>query len=260
MVLEDGRIIEGKYIIDGRGEFPKTYPMGYQKFLGQYLVLEKPHGLKYPILMDATCEQIGGFRFFYVLPWDQTKLLVEDTRYSTDKDLPENQMRQEIRNFCFKRGWQIAFVSQEEIGCLPIPLGGESPASNQLIKSGSSAGLFHATTGYSLGFAIKFASRLVCYLEKPPIVERIFQDSIGHWKRNRLFRLLNRMLFHKSPDRRYEILQRFYSLPKSLVGRFYAGELTGMDKLRIFWGMPPITFRKVLSSIFSPLGLNEYRV
>jgi lycopene beta-cyclase len=58
------------------------------------------------------------------------------------------------------------------------------------------------------------------------------------------------MLFRAAaPEERYRVLQHFYRLPDALIGRFYAGELTAMDKLRILSGRPPVPVDKALSAM-----------
>ena len=79
--LADGRRLTANLVIDGRG--PAASPdliLGYQKFLGQTVRLAAEHGLDAPIIMDATVDQLEGYRFLYVLPWDARVLLIEDTR------------------------------------------------------------------------------------------------------------------------------------------------------------------------------------
>jgi lycopene beta-cyclase len=77
--LEDGTKINAPLVIDGRGfsEKPSNDPMGYQKFVGLDVTLAEPHGLHAPIIMDATCDQTDGYRFFYLLPWNETQLLIQ---------------------------------------------------------------------------------------------------------------------------------------------------------------------------------------
>jgi len=50
--------------IDARGPGDaKTLDAGWQKFVGLLLNTEAPHGLTRPNVMDATVEQIEGYRF-----------------------------------------------------------------------------------------------------------------------------------------------------------------------------------------------------
>ena len=88
--LADGTRLEARAVLDGRGFVDSRHlELGYQKFLGRVIELARPHGLERPLLMDATVEQRGGFRFFYVLPYSERSLLIEDTRYSDTVNLPE---------------------------------------------------------------------------------------------------------------------------------------------------------------------------
>jgi lycopene beta-cyclase len=70
------------------------------------------------------------------------------------------------------------------------------------------------------------------------------------WESRRFCQLLNRMLFRAAePAQRYRVLEHFYRLPEPLIARFYAGQLTGLDKLRIVSGRPPVPLGKALAAI-----------
>jgi lycopene beta-cyclase len=253
--LANGEVITGRVVVDGRG-WPSTaraVPSAYQKFVGQNLRLSEPHGLDRPVLMDNLCEQRDGFRFFYLLPWNEHELLVEDTRYSDTSEVFPGEYRAEIGRYVEGRGWKIAAILGEEQGSLPLPLGGRPPEwPPGIIASGLHAGLFNATTGYSLPEAVNYA-RLFC--------DRVGQDPeecrrylLAHaedcWQRHSFFRLLNRMMFRASgPEKRYKILQRFYRLSPSLVQNFYAGRLTWGDRIRILAGRPPVPLTRALQCL-----------
>ena len=67
--LEDGTRVAAGAVIDGRGDIDRGHlELGFQKFVGRTLALEGGHGLRGPILMDATVPQEDGFRFLYTLP------------------------------------------------------------------------------------------------------------------------------------------------------------------------------------------------
>ncbi|MEJ0065044.1 MAG: lycopene cyclase family protein [Caulobacteraceae bacterium] len=70
------------------------------------------------------------------------------------------------------------------------------------------------------------------------------------WKGRAFYRLLNRMLFRAAqPDQRYKVLERFYRLPAPLIERFYAGDATLGDKLRILSGKPPVPIGRALGCL-----------
>ena len=92
VTLSSGERISGRCVIDGRGPQPSRYlAFGFQKFTGQVLQLAKPHGLEGPIIMDATVDQAGDYRFFYTLPLTPDQVLVEDTRYSNEPGLDSHR-------------------------------------------------------------------------------------------------------------------------------------------------------------------------
>jgi lycopene beta-cyclase len=255
--LADGRRLTTDLVIDGRG--PTAAPdltLGYQKFVGQMVRLTADHGLEVPTIMDATVDQVGGYRFIYVLPWDARTLLIEDTRYTDGSDLDRDDLRRGIGDYACRQGWTIEAVLEEEEGVLPVALGGNIEAHWRRAEGGTLSGLraalFHPTTGYSLPDAAALADA-ICGLEiiDAASVERLIRErSIRLWRDRAFFRLLNRMLFRAArPGERYRVLERFYGLPEALIARFYAARLTGLDKLRILSGKPPVPISAALRCI-----------
>ncbi len=58
------------------------------------------------------------------------------------------------------------------------------------------------------------------------------------------------MLFRAAePAQRYRILERFYRLPEPLIGRFYAGQSTLLDRLRILLGKPPVPIGRAIKAM-----------
>src|SRR3984957_6033083 len=246
--LADGRRLTADLVIDGRGPtVAPGPPRGHQKFLGPTVRLAADHGLEAPIIMDATVDQADGYRFIYVLPWDARSLLIEDTRYTDGPDFDRDVLRRGVGDYARGQGWTIEAVLGEEEGILPVALGGNIEAhwrrAESRALSGLRAALFHPTTGYSVPDATALADA-ICGLATidAASVERLIRErSIRLWRDRAFFRLLNRMLFRAArPGERYRVLERFYGLPEALIARFYAAQLTGLDKLRILSGKPPV--------------------
>src|SRR5690606_33266297 len=107
--LADGRTLRARTVIDARGA-PPTAPLAlrFQKFLGQELRLTAPHALTAPVLMDATVDQIDGYRFVYVLPLTADTVLVEDTVYADGAELSRERLRRHIADYVAARGWRVA--------------------------------------------------------------------------------------------------------------------------------------------------------
>lgn len=255
---EGGEPWRADVVFDARGpEDTGHFDFAWQKFVGRTVELAAPHGLARPIIMDATVPQRDGYRFFYALPFSETALLIEDTRYADGPELDEDEYVAEIDAYAAERGWKVRDVVRTERGVLPITLSGDPagfwasrPAG--VIPIGLRAGLFHPTTGYSLLEAVWLADRLAASWSvasfSPSAAVRARADDL--WRRGAYFRRLNRMLFRAAePDRRYVVMQRFYRLPEALIARFYAARLTLGDRLRILSGRPPVSVLRALPCV-----------
>jgi lycopene beta-cyclase len=260
VTLNDQRRITARCVIDGRGALDKPdWQEGYQKFLGLEIELESDSGLLNPILMDATVEQIDGYRFVYTLPFDARRILVEDTYYSSTPALDEPALEARIRDYASAKGWKIARILRRERGVLPIPLNGGFDrlwsADADVPRAGVRALMFHPTTGYSLPDAARIASRLAGTekLDSAEAHKIIRGEARKAWLNRSFFRMLNRLMFVAAePAERLAVMQRFYTLPDALIDRFYACDLTLLDKARILTGKPPISFFRALDCVREP--------
>ncbi|MET0982586.1 MAG: lycopene beta-cyclase CrtY [Telluria sp.] len=256
VTLAGGDTLHAGAVIDGRGMRPSTrLALGYQTFLGQEVQLAAPHGLNAPVIMDASVEQQGGYRFVYLLPFGPDRLLIEDTHYVDGKEWEPDRLRANISAYAAARGWRIDAVLREEHGSLPIVLAGDIDGFWADLDgqpcSGLRAGLFHPTTGYSLPHAVRLAGRIaqLADLRAPSLFAAIRDEAQREWRSQRFFRLLNRMLFLAgSADNRWRVMQRFYRLPAPLIARFYAGRLHLADKARVLTGKPPVPVCQALNA------------
>ncbi len=259
VVLADGSRLAGRAVIDGRGaKINPHLDVRFQKFVGQVVQLQKPHGLTAPIIMDATLPQHDGYRFLYTLPFDEHTLLIEDTRYSDSPDIAPVAYENAINRYAEDQGWSISSVLRKENGVLPVILGGDIQAfwdaTPPIPRAGLQAGLFHPATGYSLANAVRLADQLAELHDwSAGSVYRLTRETSERlWGRTGFYRVLNRMLFlaADSHDRR-RVLERFYGLSSGLIARFYAGNNTLLDKLRILSGKPPVKLTRAYSAVFS---------
>ncbi|HET9624955.1 MAG TPA: lycopene beta-cyclase CrtY [Kofleriaceae bacterium] len=254
VVLDDGRGFVAPLVVDARGPAryrPEGVDLGYQKFVGLEVELARPHGLRAPILMDATVAQIDGFRFFYVLPLAPTRLLIEDTYYADTPTLDDSRLVAGIHAYAAQRGWTIVDVARRERGVLPIPLTLTAPAAlgDGPIVAGYQGGWFHPTTGYSFPLAVRVAALIARGHE--PGFPTAWAALAAEVQRQATFAVrLNRMMFGWfAPDRRYHAMSRFYRLPEPTIRRFYALRTTWMDRARTLFGRPPrgMSWRAVIS-------------
>jgi lycopene beta-cyclase len=255
--LEDGTVVAADAVIDGRGGVPRSrLQLGWQKFVGLEVDLDRPHGLSLPIIMDATVDQSDGYRFIYVLPLASDRLLIEDTRYTEGPSLDVRDYCEEVLAYAATKGWSVTGVSRSETGALPITLGGDIDGlcrdMSSVARSGLAAGLFHPTTGYSLPDAARLADRIAAApaLDARSVPALVQDHARELWRRRRVYRLLNRMLFHAAaPAERHQVLSHFYRLPQALVERFYGDRLTMFDKFRILSGRPPVPIPRAVRAL-----------
>ncbi len=253
--LANGDVIAAEVVIDGRG-WPaeeKGGPFAYQKFLGQYVQLKEPHKLDVPLLMDARVAQTDGFRFVYTLPFDDRTLLVEETYYSLNPNLDPSKIRSNLSEYLERHGFKVDHLRSEESGILPLPLLGMAQPASSIRSSGMAAGLFHATTGYSIVQAMRFAEWLGRAWGNAALDQQIRQYSQRHWRRQRFYRRLNNMLFLvPAASERYKIIENFYRHDPALIARFYAGTTSLVDQWKILSKPPPISYLKALRKFVMP--------
>ncbi|QGP80092.1 lycopene beta-cyclase CrtY [Sphingobium sp. CAP-1] len=256
VTLADGRTIRARAVIDARGAGDlSALRCGWQKFVGHALRCAAPHGIDRPVIMDATVEQLDGYRFVYLLPWDDRTIFVEDTYYSDTLDLDVPAIEARIAAYAQAKGWRTEIVHREQ-GVLPVVHGGDFdrywPKEDSVARAGVRAGLFQPMTGYSLPDAVRFARWLADQpLDGLPAVTRAYARA--HWRRGGYYRLLGKMLFGAArPDRRWRIFARFYRLRPALIQRFYAGDSTLADRIRILCGRPPVPIRDAMRTIWNP--------
>ncbi len=255
VLLGRGGRLSAKHVIDARGAGKLAMlDCGWQKFVGQALTVEGGHGIDRPLVMDATIEQLDGYRFVYLLPLDAATIFVEDTYYSDSPDLDVAAVQGRIATYAARRQWNVTAVTREETGVLPVVVAGDFdrlwPAADRVARIGVRAGVFHAMTGYSLPDAVRTAAALPALVDRGDLSARLRARAAASWRRQRFYRMLGAMLFRAAdPDDRYRIFQRFYGLAPGLIARFYAGRSRTADKLRILSGKPPVSVRRALAAL-----------
>jgi lycopene beta-cyclase len=246
VVLSDGRVLEAELVIDGRG--PERHRPGlgcrFQKFVGLELALAARSPELDPVLMDAQVDQSEGLRFVYVLPFEERRVLIEDTYFSDDSSLDDARLEARIMGYARTRGYAVQRILRRERGVLPLPLRGpRSEARPGLLSSGFAGGWFHPTTGYSLPLALRLALFVATHTSAGATGVAFDAMVRERNRQQRFFCMLNRLLYGAfAPERRFEVMQRFYGLPEDTIGRFYSLETTGVDRLRILCGRPPSGF------------------
>jgi lycopene beta-cyclase len=257
VLFADGDRVEAGGVIDARGPGDlANLELGWQKFVGREYELDEPHDEAGPTIMDASVPQHDGYRFVYTLPFAATRMFVEDTYYADAPDLDVPALRAACDRYAAER-WVLDRPVREEAGVLPVAIGGDfegywRSGGEGVAKAGMRAGLFHPTTGYSLPDAVRTASLIAAAtdLSGGALHELTHRFAAATWRARGFYRLLDTMLFRAAePGERWRVLERFYKLDPALIGRFYAGRSTMLDKARILAGRPPVPVARAIAAL-----------
>lgn len=248
ITFQSGEVIHAATVVVAQGWETPHQTGAWQKYVSLDLELEEPHGLERVLLMDARVPQIDGFRFFYLLPWSENRLHIEDTYYSHHTILKVERIHQEILNYIERRQWKVKSIQRNVSGTLPLILNLPAKRSkNDLPAIGAASGFFHPVTGYTLPILLRQIDAITerSNLTIPSIKKALSKVETDAKVRLRYYWLMNRLLFKAAePTERYRILAHFYRMPEGLIQRFYSGETNIFDQLRLALGKPPVPYRK----------------
>lgn len=248
--------------IDATGYHPRgdEFP-GWQKFVGHVIRTDVPHGVDHPVVMDATVEQIDGYRFMYLLPFSDHEMLVEDTYFADTPNLSSNEIDDRIEAYIQAKGWGAYTTVRREKGVLPMMMA--TDRDDDSAKIGLGGGFAVAATGFTVPHAVEVANVIAQAIKSdgPDAAPTAVADFRRyHIARERYARLLNRMFFRAAePSKRYIILQRFYGLGDRLIRRFYRNDLSLRDKARILIGKPPVPVSKALANFSEAAFIRRQR-
>ena len=259
VTMADGTRISAGAVIDCRGFAPTAHLTGgWQVFMGRHLRTARPHGVQRPVIMDATVDQLDGYRFVYLLPLGEHDLFVEDTYYNDGPALDAPALTARIDEYCRAHGWGDAQTIGSETGVLPVITGGDFARWQAelrvpgVARAGARGGFVHPLTSYTLPFAVETALAVATHADLPGdrLAALLEQRGREHWATTRFYRLLGTMLMGAArPDERFRVFQRFYRLSPALIERFYAARSTRMDKTRVLCGKPPVPVSRAVGAI-----------
>lgn len=260
VTLAGGERIAAHAVIDCRGFAPTPdLSGGWQVFLGRHMRTATPHGVERPVIMDATVAQLGGYRFVYVLPLAADELFIEDTYYQDAPKLDRQALARRVDEYCATHGWSGETLG-EETGVLPVVTGGEFACWQAerrvagVARAGAHAGFLHPLTSYTLPFAVETALAVArdADLSGPAMAAMLENRARAHWRATKFYRRLGAMLFAAEPEQRRRVFERFYRLEPGLIERFYAARSTGVDRLRVICGKPPVPLGRAIGALVSP--------
>ena len=262
VTLQSGERIGARVVVDCRSAEPTEHlEGGFQVFMGRHIKTVQPHGIERPVIMDATVEQPGAYRFVYVLPLGAVELFIEDTYYADAPTLERKALSSRIDAYCRANGWQDARILGHETGVLPVVTGGDLMAHRQalategVVLTGARGGFTHPLTSYTLPFAVETALAIADDADLPGVqlAAMIEARAKKHWHAMDFYRMLGKMLFGAAiPEERYKVFERFYGLSEGLIERFHAGRSGMLDRRRLLMGKPPVPIGRAMKALITP--------
>jgi lycopene beta-cyclase len=241
LVLLGGERIKAGGAIDARGAANLSMlELGWHKSFGREYSFAAPHRVDRPVLVDATVEQGGAFRFMRCLPFSDTRLLVEDVEYSEAAEIDTAASAARLDNYLATRKWEPLSVEREEERVLPVAMGGDFGAfwrvgGARVAKIGLRGGFFHPTSGHSVGDAVRNAITLTQQKDfgGEPLHDLFEEEAAAAWRKRDLMRGFNATLFAAKGDERRRHMEDFYQLDPALIARFQGGKTGLLDKMRL---------------------------
>jgi lycopene beta-cyclase len=191
-------------------------------------------------LMDFRIGQQQGTSFVYVMPFSETKALVEYTLFT--HALLQPQQYDEGLNDYISRFLRIVDykITDEEFGIIPMTNQRFPAFENNIINIGTAGGQTKASSGYTFRFIQKNSAAIVRQLlhSGNPVIKRgprrfHFYDSV----------LLD-ILHHNSLPGKEIFTDLFKKNKPQAVLRFLDNETTLMEELKIISTLPTLPFLK----------------
>jgi lycopene beta-cyclase len=190
--------------------------------------------------MDFNCDQKNDVHFFYTLPFNKNRALIETTWLS---DLEDNslmnydlQLENYIKNNLGIKNYKINF---KEKGA--IPLFYPSFNNNKTIKIGSAGGMTRLSTGYTFLNIQEHSKYIVENIDK---IEKIRMYNLGK-KYLFLDQIFLRVL-KNYPEKMPKIFFEMFKASSNSVIKFLSNKSNIFEDIDIIRRMPKLIFMKAL--------------
>lgn len=216
-----------------------------QSFLGVEILLDQPthvDAAQVELMTDMRLSE-GEFCFTYLLPFSERQLLVEVTVFAS-KAPTQADLKIELDQLLYKRGWAKAKIIRTEYGNLPMGLPHEAPSgSPQPIQAGMRGGALRPSSGYGFLRIQRWAEQCAkLYCEKgellPQTVSVFFIRQM-----DRLFLQVIKKQPALAPVLFDNLLGK--TKPDRFI-RFMNDQASWLDCLHIIANVPKIPFIKAL--------------
>ena len=192
-------------------------------------------------LMDFNCDQRNDVHFFYTLPFNKNKALIETTWLSNldDESLKDYDLQLEnyIKNNLGIKNYKINFT---EKGAIPLfyPL---LENDNKVINIGSAVGMTRLSTGYTFLNIQEHSKYIVKNIEK---INKVKKFNLG-----RKYQFLDRIflkVLERHPEKMPKIFFNMFKSSSNTIIKFLSNKSNLVEDISIIGKMPKLIFLKAL--------------
>tara|TARA_B100001093_G_C26816603_1_gene1010017 strand:- start:869 stop:1939 length:1071 start_codon:yes stop_codon:yes gene_type:complete len=192
-------------------------------------------------LMDFNCDQRNDVHFFYTLPFNKNRALIETTWLSglEDQSLMDYDLQLEnyIKNNLGIKDYKINY---EEKGAIPL-FYPSTEKNSKVINIGSAGGMTRLSTGYTFLNIQEHSKYLRKNLEK---IESKELYSLG--KKYEFLDKIFLKVLKNNPEKMPEIFYKIFQNSANTVIKFLSNKSNIFEDLKIIGKMPKIIFLKAL--------------
>ena len=192
-------------------------------------------------LMDFDCDQKDSVHFFYTLPFDSKKALVESTWLSNMKDEAEKNYDEQLVNYIEnKLNIKKYKIKYKEKGKIPLFFPKIIKKDNE-ISIGTAGGMTRLSTGYTF-LNIQEHSKYIC--KNFENIVNLKSYEIGK-KYQYLDNIFLKVLY-KNPKLMPEIFYNMFTANSEKVIKFLSNKSNFIEDIHIIMKMPKMIFLKEL--------------
>jgi lycopene beta-cyclase len=251
LVTVDGETLAARWVFDSiirPGDLeldPARQHVLKQHFTGWEI--ETPHPVFDPstaTMFDFTTPQKDDLRFFYVLPFSETRALVEYTIFSPAL-LPDEEYDAALRAFIRGRlgieQYTVDFVEHNWIPMTDYPFARRAGA--RIMNIGTKGGLVKPSTGYAFKRMQRDALAIVASLVQYGNPFQIARSPRRYWFYDRL---LLQILYRQGQKMKPIFVQLFARNPIARIFHFLDEDAAPGQDLALIASLPPWPFLKAL--------------
>ena len=192
-------------------------------------------------LMDFNCDQKNNVHFFYTLPFNKNKALIETTWLSDleDQNLMDYDLQLEnyIKHNLRVKNYKIKFI---EKGAIPL-FYPSIEKNSKIINIGSAGGMARLSPGYTFLNIQEHSKYILKNIDK---IDKVVKYNLGQ-KYKFLDKIFLKVL-KNNPEKMPNIFCKMFKCPPNTVIKFLSNKSNILEDINIIRKMPKLIFIKAL--------------